>query len=533
MPTYSQLNQRNPAYNESRQRELRGLYEGGEALEKLYPTLLPRRDREREQRYTVRLKEAQYRNYLGPIIDYFASMLFVSRTVSKATTGDDEKPVEDPGEFWTLFREDCDRGGTDLDDLFKRTLTDAMASDIGVGWLRAHQPAKGDAEVTNAADFEALGLGACWLEHIDQLAVLDWDTGDDGRLLWAVTHKCEAKRQGIAGDRKLITETWEYLTPEEVATYSITYESDKKPEKEQEIPRVGAPVPHDFGRVPLICLELPPALRVGNRLRSPQLAHFRKTNALAWSLAATCYATREFFVGDVDAYQKQVSGPGYELVFHKDDRAEWSAPPAEHFAALDTEIKAEKDEIFRIAHQMALGVENNAAAVGRSAESKASDLESTRVVLVAFSRIVRETIEYTLDLISRARGEEFTWSVEGLDDFAALDAAAFGENLKLLKDAGVTVPSKTYAIEINKRVAELQLPHLDENTKTTIREEIKVGTTDPVEDRKLEQELAMGLFSGPQGAGRPGADAPNGKPKPNGGSGRTPPREKPSGPPAQ
>ncbi len=532
MPTYSQLLQRNPSWNAQRQAELRALYEGNEKLEALYRKLLPQRDRERPQRYEVRLKEAQYRNYTGPILDYFASMLFVSRTVSKATSGEKKEAVDNPGEYWSKFREDCDGGGTDLDDFFKLTLTDAMVA--GAGWLRLHQPARpAGVEVTNQLDAEKLGLGNCTLEHKDAKDVLDWDTGDDGRLLWAVTHKLSARRRGLDGDRKLITETWEYLTPEDVATYAITYELGKEPKPEDPVPLIGAPVPHDFGRVPLVCLDLPPALWAANRLRSPQLAHFRKTNALAWSLATSCYAMRQYFVGSPEDFQKQINGPGYEVVLHKDDKAEWDAPPAEHFAALDTEIKAEKDEIFRIANQMALGVENNAAAVGRSAESKASDAEATRVVLVAFSRIVRETIEYTLDLISRARGEDFTWSVEGLDDFAALNAAAFVENLKMLKDAGRTIPSKTFQIAVNERTAELFLPHLDETTKAKIRKEIADGTSDPVEDAELERSVALGLFDSASGPGRAGADDSGDEPKPNGSGRRPASREKSPRPQAE
>jgi hypothetical protein len=523
LPTYAQLNQRHPSHNEARRAELCGLYEGAEKLERLYPTLLPQRERERPQRYATRLKEAQYRNYLGPIIDYFASMLFVSRTVSKAKR--DEKPVESPGDYWSEFREDCDRGGTDLDDLFKSLLTSAMVERSG--WLRLHQPTDGGPTPESALDFEARKLGDCWVENLDGCDVLDWDTGEDGRLLWAVTHHEERKRQGLSGDRKRVVETWHYLTPESVETYRVEYDSDKKPHADDEIGRFGEPIPHNFGRVPLVCLDLPPALWVANRLRSPQLAHFRKVNALSWSLASTCYAMREYFVTSPDDFEKQISGAGYEIVLHKDDKTAWSAPPGDHFAALDTEIKAEKDEIFRIAHQMALGVENNAAAVGRSAESKASDAESTRVVLVAFSHIVRETIKYTLDLISRARGEDFTWSVEGLDDFAALDAAAFIENLKALSEAGRTIPSKTFQVAINERTAELLLPHMDEQLKTTVREEIQAGTTDPAEDAERERELAAEVFGkrpgeAPSGAKRPGKVAQPPKPPSGGDSGRAP-----------
>jgi hypothetical protein len=508
VPTYADLNQRHPSYNEQRQRELEALYEGGEKLEKLYPTLLPRRERERQQRYETRLKEAQYRNYLGPIIDYFTSMLFVSSPMLKARLAGKDEAVN-TGPYWDAFREDCDRAGTDIDAAFKQLLTNAMVA--RTGWLRVNQPNDGAPTPASAAEFEDRKLGECWVDVLETCNVLDWDTGEDGRLEWAITHKATAKRNGVSGSRETITETWEFLTAEAVETFRISYDKSKRPDAKQEVPSLGA-VTHGFGRVPLVCLDLPPALWVANRLRSPQLAHFRKVNAQAWSMAATCYALREYFVGKPDEFEKQISGPGYEVILHKDDKAQWSSPDGAHFAALDVEIKAEKDEIFRVAHQMALGVENNAAAVGRSADSKASDMESTRVVLVAFSRIVKETIEYTLDTISRARGEEFEWSVEGLDDFAALDIDAFLANLALLKDKVGAIPSKTFAIEANTRVAEALLRDLPETTKTIIREEIKVGTTDPAEDARLEREAAAALFASPtsgppNGTGRPGKTA--------------------------
>jgi hypothetical protein len=519
--SYAALNQRHPSYDATHQTELAALYDGGKKLEVLYPRLLKQRPKEPALHWQLRTSEAEYRNYLGPIIDYFASMLFVSRTVNKPTR--DEKPVEDAGEYWSKFREDCDGGGTDIDDLFKSLLTSAMIE--RTGWLRLHQPSDGAPPPTDAAEFEARKLGECWVEKLEGCDVLDWDAGEEGRLLWAVTHHEDRKRSGLAGDRKRVVETWQYLTPESVETYRVEYESDKKPKDDDEIGRLGPPVTHSFGHVPLVCLDLPPALWVANRLRSPQLAHFRKVCAQAWSLAATCYAMPVVKVEDATEYLKQTSGAGYEIVIGQQDDYTWQAPPTGHFSSLDTEIKSSKDEIFRIAHQMALGVENNAAAVGRSAESKASDAESTRVVLVAFSRIVRETIEYTYDLISRARGEKYTWSVEGLDDFAALDAAAFLADLKTLGDAGRTIPSKTFQIAVNERTAELFLPHMDETTKATVRKEIKAGTTDPAEDAKLEREAAAALFAPGSGAPQNGAKRPGEAAKPpippkGGGSGR-------------
>src|SRR5688500_15077491 len=119
MATYQQLNQRHPSVNVARLAELCALYEGGQKLERLFPSLLPKRSKERQDRYDLRIKEAEHRNYLGPIIDYVTSMLFVSSPVLKAKSGDNPEPVE-TDEYWDAFREDCDRGGSDVDATFKQ-----------------------------------------------------------------------------------------------------------------------------------------------------------------------------------------------------------------------------------------------------------------------------------------------------------------------------------------------------------------------------------------------------------------------------
>src|SRR5687767_14644094 len=379
MPTYAELNQRHPSWDGAEHERLCGLYEGGKRLERLYPALLPRRDREREQRYQLRLKEAQYRNYLGPIIDYFKSMLFASRPILKAKEGADTEPTTPPGDYWSAFREDCDGGGTDLDAFFGQVLIDAMVG--RTGWLGISVPDDGGPTPVNVTEFEARKLGDVKLTPLCAADVFDWDEDESGRLAWAITHKREQRRVGIAGGRNRVVETWYYLEPNAVSTYQLTWDTDKPPGPDTEVPRMGAPVPNRLGLVPLVCLDLPPALWIANRLQSAQLAHFRKLNAQAWSLAATCYAMPVIKVEDPAEYVKQSSGAGYEIVLERGDDYTFEAPPADHFSALDNEIKAEKDEIFRVAHQMALGVENNAAAVGRSADSKASDNEITRVVL--------------------------------------------------------------------------------------------------------------------------------------------------------
>jgi hypothetical protein len=122
---------------------------------------------------------------------------------------------------------------------------------------------------------------------------------------------------------------------------------------------------------------------------------------------------------------------------------------------------------------MAMGVENNAAAVGRSALSKQSDNAATEIVLAALGARVRDPVERTLDLIAKGRGEALAWHVGGMSDYrlpdpqGVTDAAVATEPLR--------IPSRTFRVELLTRVALAQLPDADEDTKVAVRDEIAKG----------------------------------------------------------
>jgi len=512
MPTIAQLNQRHPCCDSERVSDLKALYEGEEAFEKKLPKFLPRREREPLARYELRKKEYHYRNYIGPIVDYFASLLFTARPQPVAKKPESDDPETDPGDYYNDFRDDCDRTGTDIDSFFKAAFTKAMVE--GKAWIRLYHP-DGTESATDKAQFDKLKLGDAWIKPLEYDEVLDWEYDDEDNLLWAITHKREARRDGPAGDRKEITETWQYLTPEDVETFAISYDKDRPPQPEQPVPSLGV-VSHRFERVPLVCIDFPPGLWLAKRLKTPQLAHFRASNGQSWSLSATCYAMPVAKVADPEEFSKTIMGAGYGVIIGIEESWEWEAPPADHFLALDTEIKSQKDEIFRIAHQMALGVENNSAAVGRSAESKATDAQSTRVMLVAFAKEVKEEMERVYNAISVSRGDEYTWTIAGLDEFATSDLMGFLEALTLIQAAG-GIPSKTANVQIKTRVAEGFLPDIDQETRATIRKEIEdeiQNAPDPA-DAEIDQMVRMHTAL----AGIDGATPPKpGQPKPPSGT---------------
>lgn len=472
MPTIKELNQRHDSVDVAKLEELQAIYDGGDAFDAKLATFLPQREAETAKRYSLRKKEAVYRNYVGPIIDYFASLLFSSRPVAEAKRKGGTEPQADPGEYYSKFREDCNLTGADVDAVMKTMLTDAMVGRCS--WLVVNQPWDGKPLPDNMVDHEKRKLGDCWLEKLDATQVLDWETGDDGFEM-VIVKKRSAKRTSVAGSRDQITETWRVFSRTTIEVYEISYKRTSPPPVDTAVP-LKTTIPHGFGRVPVVPLDLPVGLWVANRLKAPQLGHFRLSSAHTWGLSTTCYAMPVFTLKQDDKgnFRAPKMGAGYGVYIGTGDTVTWLAPPSDHYVALASEISSHKDEIYRIAQQMALGVENNAAAVGRSGDSKAEDAKSTKVVLLAFSRIVKETLEVIYDLISHVRGDKYEWSIGGLDDFAAADIEGLVDVLDKVELAG-GIPSKTFKVAIKQRLAESLLPDMDQAMKQTIRKEIEDG----------------------------------------------------------
>lgn len=469
MPTIAELNQRHPTCNVERTQDLEALYRGDECFDARLTQFLPKWELEPEDRYALRKKIAHYRNYLAVVIDYFAALLFAGKVSASAKT-EAGQDVATPDPYYADFRGNCDGDGKDIEGFFKERLTEAMTHRCSWFALK-HQPDDG-VPPENLAEFQERKIGNCTLAAIPVGDVYDWECGDGGQLEWALAHSLTAKRAGLSGGRNQVTERWTHYLPDRVDVYGISYDKQNPPSASVDVALLPAEsYSHRFGCVPVMCLEVPIGLWAANKLRTPQLAHFRASNAQTWSLASSCFAMLVFSVADPLVFAATAIGAGKGLLIGKDDKADWLAPPSEHYAALDVEIKSQKDEIFRLAHQMALGVENNAAAIGRSAESKASDSEATRVILEAYGELVTETMERVYDLISAVRGDKYTWSVDGLGDFASADVGALVDMLEKVEKFG-GIPSVTWNSKNLAQLARAMRPDLAEDDHAKIAKEI-------------------------------------------------------------
>jgi hypothetical protein len=177
-----------------------------------------------------------------------------------------------------------------------------------------------------------------------------------------------------------------------------------------------------------------------------------------------------------DDKRGEVFGTGYYLKLGVEEKLEWSAPPSTPFDAIRNEVDSQKDEIHRIVHQMAQGVNNNAAAVGRSGESKAADAEATRVMLEAIGSHVRETTEQLYNMLSKARGDKVVWSISGLSGYSVEDVEG------MLNSASnairMVIPSETWGKEVRKRAALALVPEADQTTRDAIVAEIEANYHD-------------------------------------------------------
>jgi hypothetical protein len=436
---------------------MRDLFEGGERMRKNVARHIPRHDVEPHDVYRRRCQAAHYLNYCGAIGGYFASFLFSSPL--KVEGGDEA--------FWGEFKEDADGLGSDLVDFSRAALLSSLVDKTAFWRVEFPSPT---APVVTKADYEAQRLNRARLVALARESVIDWERDDRGAYLWIRDHQHTDRREET-GAPCMETDTWtEWRADGSARRWSVTYEEGREPGDDVEIGEVDPPF-NPTGQIPIVELSLPTDLWLMGHLSQPATEHFRKRNALSWAIDRTCYAMPAFFLED--RKNPPAMGSGYYLMLGTEERVEWPAPPAQPFATIGEYLSALKDELYRVAQVMARGVDNSAAAVGRSGESKQADDRATEIVVGAYAARVRESLQQTAALIAKGSGTEAP-VIAGLDNYAVIDAASTVETA--LSAATLDIPSITFKRKALERVAAAMLPDLDEATRRDIANEIKTGT---------------------------------------------------------
>lgn len=445
-------------------RAYQDLFEGGATLRARVQEYLPRNDMEPGAVYKKRCEQAHYLNYCASIANYFASALFTCPPVLKS-----DPEIVDP--FYATLKEDADGAGADLDAMLRDLVVRALVGRRA--YLRVEFPASTESLPPGAslADADRAGLRRARLVAVPTASVRNWRRDSNGSFEWVLTHEHRTELVEIDDEGETVTEVWtQWYADGTARRWERARRATEKIRPDDDVPEVEPP--HNPCRAcPLVELVLPAELWLMNHLADPALELFRKRNALSWGIARTCYAMPWFFLKD--AKKPPTMGTGYYGMLGTDERVEWPSPPSTPFDVIRATVKELVQELHRVAQQMALGVDNNATALGRSGDSKAADHESTEVVLKAYGKRMREPLERVLDLVARGRGEAIDWSVGGMDVYDLADASTLTE-MALTSDP-LAIPSATYRRELFKAVAHAQLPNIDEAARQKIDQEIEQG----------------------------------------------------------
>lgn len=452
----------------------RDLYVGGEQLKQRAGLYLTPRQKEPLPVYQERLSRVFYENYIGSIIDWYATTLFRREPILHLD-GEDERARR----FFSAFAEDCDRRGTSLSDFFRWVLVDALVAGkslVAVDFPRAERPA------ANRAEEEALGLSRAYLVKYGAEELINWDRDSEGNYEWVVL-RTRGLRLREPGAGAWIRETrWIYYDKE---SYEIQQAEENKegPGRRQVVSR-GRHGLAKLRQVPLFELRLTEGLWLMNKAALLQLEHFNKSNALSWALTMglfampVVYSERDF---------KQIVGESYYIQLGPEDRFGWTEPEGKVYQiAMDNLIRL-KDEIYRVCYLMTQAGGGLARNVPQSGLSKQRDFNITQEVLRGYGDAVKDVLKRVLRAIARAREDDVEIGVSGLDEFDIGDFAAELEEAERL--LGLGIRSKTLRKQVLKKLALKYLCDVRQEVKEQIAAEIEASVEEEeCGGRVLEKE---------------------------------------------
>ena len=492
--------------------DLWALYKGGREFRKSIERMLPKRAQEDTETYKLRKSQAHYLNYFGPIVNYFAAWVFSRPAEAKS----EPTKVDD---YYALFRKNCDGVGTSLAEMLQERFTRALVQ--GSTWMLIDFPADDEENpVTTRADWMSRGLGDAFVTALAPESVMDWETDDRGEFEWVIVKYVDDKRASPAQKRGMVKAVWTIWKRDGWERYEATYEAGKPPPEGTDIPlKARGPIATN-GRVPIVRIELGDDLWLGNALESPCREQMRQRNAHSWALGRSAYAQRVFKGDDAPEITHD---PGKVIMLGPDESLLWDAPPSDVFAPIKEYNEDLREEIHRIAHQMALGVKNSAAAIGRSGDSKQIDQDASVIMVEAFAAAVRAADKTIMDLVTLGRSEKdqitgkvverTEWTIGGMTGYDASDATAILTNAALFGTLGIESP--TAHREVQKRAVHAYLPDADQATLDQIDKEIDAAVT--AESVRVMRDNGVG--PGDEGSG--GHEPPIGGEKKDGG----PPRQ--------
>ncbi len=438
-------------------RMYRDLYAGGHEFKHRAAEYLLRRQKEPLDVYGERLQRVFYENYIGSIVDWYASTLFRREPSLQFNGGTGASQS-----FFAQLAEDCDRRGTTLSNFFRQCLIDTVIagrSHILIDFPRA------SVRPTNRAEEDAAGLSRAFLIRYQAEELINWSADERGEYDWIVLRQ-RVRRQPKVNSPEAEEETyWYYYDKTEYRTYRRAERPDE-PISIELIAR-GAHALARQARVPLLTLQVSEGLWLMNKASHLQLEHFNKSNALGWAITMGLFAMPVIYS---DREWNQIVGESYYIQLGPQDKFGWTEPDGKVYQIAAANLETLKEEIYRVCYLSQASGEMTGGHA-QSALSKQLDFTITQEVLRAYGGAVKDCMRKVLSAVSEAREDGLVVSVSGLDE---VDISDFGLELQdatNLLQLGIESP--TLKRQIYQRLALKYLSDARQETKDQIAREIE------------------------------------------------------------
>ena len=454
----TEIDREHPEYKRQRHmlQTYRDLYRGGLDFKQRSAEYLLQRQKEPLDVYAERLQRVFYQNYIGSIVDWYASTLFRREPNLHFCDG-----LDDGLKFFSHFVDDCDRKGTRLSTFFRQCLIDTLVA--GETHILVDFPRTG-ATPSNRAEEDASGLSRAYLVQYQAENLINWSEDEFGDYDWIVLRQ-KIRRQPRVDSPEVLEETyWRYYDRSEFRTY-------KRIERQDGIAEIILidSGPHAFsrnGRVPLSTMRVSDGLWLMNKAANLQLEHFNKSNALAWAITMGLFAMPVIYS---DREWNQIVGESYYIQLGPTDKFGWTEPDGKVYNIAANNLETLKEEIYRVCYlSQASGEQISGHA--QSALSKQMDFAITQEVLRAYSSVTKDCIRQVLSAISIARQDEINITVSGLDEFDIGDFATELQDAKSLLQIGIK--SQTLQRQIYQKLAAKYLSDTRQEIKDQISREI-------------------------------------------------------------
>lgn len=525
---YGLLSERSPLYLADIWAELDDLYAGGYVIQAHAAKYLPILASENPMRFEDRKRCAAYIGYLGQIIDYFTSSLFSQElNVAEAVDADDANTAGGSADkvFWPAFAHDADLTGNAFTKIERKVFLKSALKKRGI--LALDFPAQEETTlIQSRADEDSIGTSRGYAFELPIEQLINWKIGKFGGFQWAVLYRCFIPDDKPLMPRDMVRHEWKvWEMVGGKATWTL-YAKNKKPNEQfaadEDVPAVAQPSATSFTSIPLVELEVPEGLWVGNKIGCLAREHYQRrsqlVNAENRSMLSIPWIKRGPEINGIgmalpsETQQNPNRGADPVNTFQKkgwvglgaDDDIGFAEPEGKAYALVNEQLKELKDEMFRVVHQMAASVDNSAGTMRRSGDSKKQDRAAESIVLGAFGQLIRDHAKKSYDVLSAARGETVVWTPHGLDRFETDD------RMDLIQEAmampSIEIPSRTFWQGYKKKLALKLDPNLPPETQLVIAQEIEDGVTGEEDLRatQLEQDQKVAEQDPPPPGQKPG-----------------------------